>query len=116
MGALIWRCRLHTRHWRDQGLEALVPFSVFGLEANERGSMRMVGRVNWFSSDRGFGFITPDQTGHKDCFVHHTAIEAGGIRSLIEGERVEFSVTQGIKGPAAENVTRAKVTSGGADG
>ena len=51
--------------------------------------------------------ITPEN-GDKDCFVHHTAIKADGFRSLSEGDRVEFDIVQGAKGPAAENVTKVK--------
>ncbi|CAN5127060.1 MAG: cold-shock protein [Gemmatimonadetes bacterium] len=67
--------------------------------------MRTNGTVKWFNDDKGFGFITPAD-GQKDCFVHHTAIEGSGFKSLAEGEQVEFDVVQGQKGPAAENVTR----------
>jgi cold shock protein len=67
--------------------------------------MRTVGTVKWFNDQKGFGFITPDGGG-KDCFVHHTAIQADGFRTLAEGDRVEFEVVQGTKGPAAENVTK----------
>ncbi len=66
---------------------------------------RMTGKVKWFSDQRGFGFITPD-SGEKDCFVHHSAIQATGFKTLGEGEAVEFDVVQGQKGPAAENVTK----------
>ena len=68
--------------------------------------MRTSGTVKWFDEAKGFGFITPD-TGAKDCFVHHSAIQGGGFKTLAEGERVEFDVVDGKKGPAAENVTRA---------
>jgi CspA family cold shock protein len=68
--------------------------------------MRTVGTVKWFNDQKGFGFITPDDGG-KDCFVHHSAIQAEGFRTLAEGDRVEFEVVQGTKGPAAENVTKA---------
>ena len=69
--------------------------------------MRTTGKVKWFNDAKGFGFITPEN-GDKDCFVHHTAIKAEGFRSLAEGDRVEFDIVQGAKGPAAENVTKVK--------
>jgi CspA family cold shock protein len=68
-------------------------------------TMRTTGTVKWFNDSKGFGFITPEG-GQKDCFVHHSAIEGSGFKSLAEGERVEFDVVQGGKGPAAANVTR----------
>jgi cold shock protein len=68
---------------------------------------RTIGTVKWFNDAKGFGFITPEN-GDKDCFVHHTAIKAEGFRSLSEGDRVEFDIVQGAKGPAAENVTKVK--------
>jgi CspA family cold shock protein len=67
--------------------------------------MRTTGKVKWFNEAKGFGFITPDN-GAKDCFVHFSAISGSGFRTLNEGDRVEFDVVEGQKGPAAENVTR----------
>jgi CspA family cold shock protein len=67
--------------------------------------MRTKGSVKWFNNDKGFGFITPEG-GSKDCFVHHSAIQGSGYKSLNEGDRVEFDMVQGQKGPAAENVTK----------
>jgi CspA family cold shock protein len=61
------------------------------------------GTVKWFSDEKGFGFITPDE-GSKDLFVHHTSIEADGYRSLAEGARVEYESEQGDKGPKAISV------------
>jgi cold shock protein len=65
--------------------------------------MRTTGIVKWFNDSKGFGFVTPDD-GSKDCFVHHSAIQSSGFRTLAEGARVEFDIVQGEKGPAAENV------------
>ncbi|RKU10575.1 cold-shock protein [Candidatus Poribacteria bacterium] len=62
------------------------------------------GRVKWFSNQKGYGFITTDSG--EDVFIHYSAIEGAGFKSLDEGEEVEFEVVQGPKGYQAENVVR----------
>ena len=64
----------------------------------------VTGTVKWFNDQKGYGFIARE--GGKDVFVHHSAIVAEGFRSLAEGDRVEFSIEQGPKGPAAVNVRK----------
>jgi len=64
------------------------------------------GTVKWFSDQKGYGFVTPDD-GSKDVFIHYSAIQGDGFKSLKEGDKVEFEVTQGPKGPQASNVNKA---------
>jgi cold shock protein len=71
-------------------------------EANTM-SERISGTVKWFNGDKGFGFI--EREGGKDVFVHFSAIQGDGYRNLQEGQKVEFNVEQGPKGPQASNVT-----------
>ena len=66
------------------------------------------GTVKWFSDQKGFGFITQDEG--PDVFVHHSAIDASGFKSLTEGDQVEFEVTQGPKGLQAKSVRKLPVT------
>jgi len=61
------------------------------------------GTVKWFNAEKGFGFITPDDGG-KDLFVHHSEIKVDGYATLNEGQKVEFEIGQGQKGPCANNV------------
>jgi len=63
------------------------------------------GTVKWFSDQKGYGFVTPED-GSKDVFVHHSAIQGDGFKSLQEGQSVEFEITQGPKGPQASNVVK----------
>jgi CspA family cold shock protein len=66
----------------------------------------ITGTVKWFNDSKGYGFITP-QDGGKDVFVHHSAIQGGGFKSLAEGQKVTFDVEQGPKGPSAARVQPA---------
>jgi len=64
----------------------------------------MQGKVKWFNTAKGYGFITPEEG--SDVFVHYSSIQGDGFKNLAEGETVEFEVTQGQKGPQAVNVTK----------
>ncbi|WP_163461803.1 transcription antiterminator/RNA stability regulator CspE [Klebsiella michiganensis] len=66
-------------------------------------SNKMTGLVKWFNESKGFGFITPDN-GSKDVFVHFSAIQGGGFKTLNEGQKVEFTIEDGQKGSSAGNV------------
>ncbi|MBJ3815715.1 cold shock protein CspG [Shimwellia pseudoproteus] len=66
-------------------------------------SNKMTGLVKWFNADKGFGFISPTD-GSKDVFVHFSAIQSDNFRTLEEGQKVEFTIENGAKGPAAANV------------
>src|SRR5919198_6697558 len=95
------------REGRDHERVVVGRYGAPGLRPHntQECGMRTTGTVKWFNDQKGFGFITPEG-GQKDCFVHHSAIQGGGFKTLAEGERVEFDIVQGQKGPAAENVTR----------
>jgi CspA family cold shock protein len=81
------------------GLHLSCPFSEVGKEVKEE---MATGTVKWFNADKGYGFITPDEGG-KDLFVHFSAIQGSGYRSLDEGAKVEYEAQQGEKGPQAAN-------------
>ncbi len=66
--------------------------------------MKLTGRVKWFNDSKGYGFI--EQEGGKDIFVHYTAIQGDGFKSLAEGQKVEFEITEGAKGPQATQVVK----------
>jgi cold shock protein len=93
-----------TSHIRFDGL-------VWGKSSHHhhqticRNTVMAQGTVKWFNAEKGFGFITPDEGG-ADLFVHHTAIQGGGFRTLDENQRVSFEVAQGQKGPQATNVQK----------
>ena len=65
--------------------------------------MRTTGTVKWFNDQKGYGFITPEGGG-KDCFVHHSAIQGSGFKTLKENQKVQFDVTTGPKGDQATNI------------
>lgn len=66
-------------------------------------SDKVTGTVKWFNDDKGYGFIAPDNNG-PDVFAHHSAINGSGFKTLSEGQKVEFSITQGAKGPQAADI------------
>jgi CspA family cold shock protein len=81
--------------------------STSETQVRKGGHKRMApeGTVKWFSQDKGYGFITPDDGG-EDLFVHFSAIQGSGFRNLEEGEKVSYEVGQGQKGPQAQNVSK----------
>jgi CspA family cold shock protein len=79
--------------------------SVAALQATEEHSRMPNGTVKWFSDEKGFGFITPDDGG-RDLFVHHSSITADGYRSLAEGLKVSYEEEASPKGPKAINVVK----------
>ena len=84
-----------------------VLFLMLNGEKNEKGGEKALaeGKVKWFNEKKGFGFIESDEGG--DVFVHYSAIQGAGFKTLYEGQRIRFDVEQGKKGPAAANVQPA---------
>jgi cold shock protein len=80
------------------------PYARLGFASHiDKEAHMATGTVKWFNDSKGFGFITPDDGG-KDLFAHHTSIQGSGYKSLKDGQKVSFDVTQGQKGPAASNI------------
>ena len=77
---------------------------VVGPGKKRRGLMKLTGRVKWFNDSKGYGFI--EQEGGRDIFVHYTAIQGDGFKTLAEGQKVEFEITEGAKGPQATKVVK----------
>lgn len=94
-----------SRRRRPMFVRPVPGISRLHRDTRESSNVRMQGTVKWFNDQKGFGFISRADNG-QDCFVHFSAIQAEGFRSLAEGEKVEFDVVDGAKGPAAENVVR----------
>ena len=86
------------------GYTAITAEARTGVVPRTKGSIMATGRVKWFNDAKGFGFIT--QEGGEDVFVHFSAVQAQGFKSLAEGDRVEFEVTRGAKGLQAANVRK----------
>src|ERR687889_339700 len=99
------------RAWRRKGKGRfprpffLVNDASRGVIASRKRTMRITGKVKWFNNAKGYGFI--EREGGSDVFVHYSAIQGAGFRSLEEGQPVEFEIVDGPKGPQAGNVTRA---------
>jgi len=92
------RKRLVETIHRQQGVR------VGGSGKKKEGLMKLTGRVKWFNDSKGYGFI--EQEGGRDIFVHYTAIEGDGFKSLAEGQKVEFEIIEGTKGPQAAKVMK----------
>jgi CspA family cold shock protein len=94
----------HRRISRESSAGMRAELRVVGSSKKRRGLMKLTGRVKWFNDSKGYGFI--EQEGGRDIFVHFTAIQGDGFKSLAEGQKVEFEITEGAKGPQATNVVK----------
>jgi CspA family cold shock protein len=100
------RLRLLRRLWRDLTGEGQVSRRRFGAAPlqGRKSTMRITGKVKWFNNAKGYGFI--EREGGSDVFVHFSAVQGNGFRTLEEGQAVEFEIVDGPKGPQAGNVTK----------
>lgn len=92
------------RHLISKTIKVVTSLKVRPGGRKERNVLRMQGKVKWFSAEKGYGFI--EREDGDDVFVHFSAIQGDGFRSLEEGQSVEFEIVEGQKGPQAANVTR----------
>jgi CspA family cold shock protein len=92
----------YSSEYRMRAVRLLCPF----LSSRGGVSSMATGTVKWFNADKGYGFITPDDGG-EDLFVHHSAIQGEGYKTLAENAKVQYEPEQGQKGPQATNVTLA---------
>jgi CspA family cold shock protein len=91
---------INPGRWEAPGFRVRFTESLGGFVVMSR----ITGKVKWFNNSKGYGFI--EQPGSSDIFVHYSAIQGDGFKTLEEGQEVEFEVTQGPKGPQAEKVTK----------
>lgn len=94
---------VYSRVSQGYTLEANARDKLYGRLKGQRSSIVGTGTVKWFNGNKGFGFIVPDDGG-DDLFVHHSEIKTSGYATLEEGQKVEFEIGEGKKGPCATNV------------
>src|ERR1017187_9946039 len=97
-----------SARWRPiwtRGRPAAPNFTIGLVFTTKENNMAQTGKMKWFNDAKGFGFVTPDD-GSKDVFVHFSAIQGDGFKSLAEGDKIEFDVQESDKGPKAANVRK----------